>query len=161
MEDRWFRLGDRGRYHAQSKEAMRFSLRALLLVVPVVICCLCLWDIVEVTKADGGRDITVTLQGLDNEQIKSVKYATVRSRDLDDIFTNFPNVETEFHKVTKELVTVRVSWSSTTSATGRLLDYGETPDTILFLIKYRGEKPKFGTLAIPHYKDGSHLQLSL
>ena len=140
---------------------MRFSLRTLLLAVPAVIFCLYLWDVVEVTKADGGRDVLVELDGLDNEQIASVKYAAVRSRDIDDIITNYPCMETVFRNVTQNQVSVRVSWSSTTSASGRLLHYGETPDTIMFLIKRRGEEPKFQTLAIPHYKDGNRLKLSL
>ena len=112
---------------------MRFSLKTLLLAVPAVIFCLYLWDVVEVTKADGGRDVLVELDGLDNEQIASVKYAAVRSRDIDDIITNYPYMETVFRNVTQNQVSVRVSWSSTTSASGRLLHYGETPDAIMFL----------------------------
>ena len=140
---------------------MQFSLKTLLLIVLLAILVLYLWDIIDVTKADGGRDIHVKLVGRENEQIDSVQYATVRSRDLDDIMENFPHVETIFNDVTKHHVSVRVSWSSTTSRTGRLLDYGESFDTILFLVQWHDKKPEFRILKIPHFEKGNNLKLSL
>ena len=127
---------------------MQYSLKSLLIVIPIAAVAVWFWDGVNVIKADGGYTLKIAIECSDTD-ISRISFATARSDLLELIDGYYPMPETSFETVETDMISFLLPWSSTTTQSGRTLHYIETFDSILFRVQYQGRGPKYHVFQIP------------
>ena len=139
---------------------MQFSLKSLLIAIPIAAMAVWYFDSLNVIKADGGDTLKIEIECSDPD-VTRISYATARSDFLEYVDGYYPMPETQFETADTDIITVRLPWSITATQSGRTLHYIETFDSILFRVKYEGRGPKYHIFRIPNKKDRAELKVVL